>query len=311
MPLHPFRFGVEVKSIYSAARWTRFGRQLEDWGYSTLTVSDHFDIEPGPIAVSGALAAGTRKLRLGATVLANDFRHPAVLAKELATLDVISEGRLEIGLGAGWQRSDFERAGFPFESPGVRIARLAEAVQVLKQYFSPGPADFTGRYYHLAGLDNHPRPVQRPHPPILLGGGGRRVLSLAAREADIVSIGFDLGSGAFDDAAIATSTEEATERKVSWVRAAAGERFASLELSIQIVAVAVTNRRRQTTEEVARALGVDAVALATHPQFLIGTREEIVQQLLDRRRRFGFSYIVIRAESAGDFAPVVARLAST
>jgi probable F420-dependent oxidoreductase len=310
-PRHPFRFGVEYKVVGPAAEWIETARRLEDAGYSSLTMSDHLDHEPGPIAALAALSGATSQLRLGTTVLANDFRHPVVMAQEAATVDLLSGGRLELGLGAGWDPSDYRRAGIDFDPPKVRIERLGEAIQIVKSFFDGSPVTFSGKYYHIEGLTGYPKPVQRPRPPLMIGGGGRRILSLAGREADIVSVGFDLGHGAFDDRAIRTSTHDATTRKVGWVRSAAGDRAAALELSVQIVAAAVTEDREDCAHRLASSLGVTALDILDSPQFLVGTVEEIVDDLIARRERLGLSYIVLRPEAAKPMAPVVQRLTGT
>src|SRR5947207_14304512 len=184
----PFRFGVVAESAPSREAWIELVRRSENLGYATFLLADHYVNEFPPIAALMAAADAASTIHIGSLVFDNDFRHPVVLAKEVATLDLLSGGRFELGLGAGWKLPEYEWAGIPFNPPGVRIDRLAEAVRVLKGLFADGPLTFSGRHYAIAGLDGQPKPLQRPHPPITIGGGGRRILSLAAREADTVSL---------------------------------------------------------------------------------------------------------------------------
>src|SRR3954466_10169006 len=211
--MRPFRFGVQVTGPADAAGWVEQARRVEALGYSILTLPDHFTSQLAPLPALAVAAAVTTTLRVGALVHANDYKHPVVLAKELATLDVLSGGRVEIGLGAGWYEPDYRAAGLPFDPPGTRVARLVEGIAVLKAALAGGPCSFAGAHYTVAGYEGWPVPVQRPHPPLLLGGGGRRVLTLAAREADIVGIDGD-----------ATTAGEAVAEQVAIVRAAAGGR---------------------------------------------------------------------------------------
>jgi probable F420-dependent oxidoreductase len=200
----PFRFTVQASSPPdgTAASWTALARRCEDLGYDVLTVADHFDDQLAPMPAVMAAAAATTTLRVGTMVLSNDYRHPVVLAKEAATIDVLSGGRLELGLGAGWMRTDYEQAGIPFAAATERIDRLAEAVAIVKQLLHGDTCDVDGAHYSVHGLRGTPPPIQRPHPPILIGGGGRRLLTLAAREADIVGLSTVMASGTIDAATV-------------------------------------------------------------------------------------------------------------
>src|SRR5438876_677403 len=182
----PFRFGVSVHGSKSRAEWIGIARQAEALGYSTLLIPDHLGDQLSPIPALVAAADATSTLRIGSLVFDNDFRHPVMLAKEAATLDVLSGGRFELGIGAGWLRSEYEQAGIPYDPPGVRVGRMEEALQIIKGLFADRPVTFSGTYYKVSALEGQPKPVQRPHPPILIGGGGKRILSIAAREATIV-----------------------------------------------------------------------------------------------------------------------------
>lgn len=316
MQQRPFRFGVICERMDTHLAWVTMARQIEQAGYATLLLRDHFVAEPfgdqfAPLVALMAAAAATSELRVGSLVLDNDYRHPVLLAKEAATLDVLSQGRLELGLGAGWARDEYEQAGISFDSPGVRVSRLQETLQILKGLWSAEPLTFPGAHYHIDQLKGFPRPVQRPHPPLLVGAGGRRMLELAAREAD--TIGFLMGDYStgvgIDDPR--TRLESAVEQKLAWVRQAAGERFKSLELSL-VLTVVITGKRQEAAERIARARGwkdVSAQQILQMPALVIGSVEQIVEQLCWRRERYGFSYYIVTDRQVQHCAPVVARLA--
>jgi probable F420-dependent oxidoreductase len=255
-----------------------------------------------------AAAAATTTLRLGTMVLANDYRHPAMLAKEAASVDVLSGGRFELGIGAGWMTADYEASGIPLERPGVRIQRLAEALAVLRGCWAEGPFDLDGTHYRISGLDGQPMPVTPGGPPIVIGGGGERVLRLAAAHADIVALNVNLRAGVIDERAFPDGTPEATDRKLAWIRDAAGERFARLELQSRIHLAMVTDRRDEVLEELAPAFGLTPAQADGTPHALIGTVEEICDQLVERRERWGISYLGLSGDQVDAFAPVVARL---
>ena len=313
----PFRFGVAMASGDEGTQWLGAGPSRETWaaktrrvealGYSTLLVADHFVEILAPLPALVAAAAATTTLRLGTFVLDNDFRHPVVTAKDAATLDVLSDGRLELGIGGGWMREEYEQAGIPFEAPATRFGRLEESVHILKGLFAGEPFSFQGRHYQIAGLSGWPRPVQRPHPPLLIGGGGPRLLRLAGREADIVGIApRSLPAGGLD---LADFTTEATTRKVGWVREAAGDRFDAIELNSLVFVTQVTDDRLSVAAGIAQGFGTTAEALLDSPHTLIGSVEQLVDDLEARRARFGISYVTIFEPALEAFAPVVARLA--
>jgi probable F420-dependent oxidoreductase len=308
-PLPPFRFGVQCSSPpdITANRWRDLARKVEDLGYHRLTVSDHLDDQLAPVAALMAAADATSTLRVGALVFCNDYRHPAVLAKEAATLDILSDGRFELGLGAGWMTSDYLAAGIAMEAPSVRIARLEEAVQVMRGLFSDGPCSFAGDHYRVEGLSGSPKPLQRPL-PLLIGGGGRKILELAGRHADIVGLNPALPNGVIDASAGPDATESATRRKLEWVRAAAGERFAAIELHTRIHLVVVTDDRDGTAEALAPALGLTPGEALASPHALAGTHEQIAEDLIERRERLGIASIGISLDAIDDLAPVVERL---
>jgi len=306
--LRPFRFGVTAPTVRSGPAWAERVRQIEQLGYSTVHVPDHFRDQLAPVAALTAAAMATTRLRVGSLVFSNDFRHPVVLAKEAATLDVLSGGRFELGLGSGWLREEYDQAGIVFDAPGTRIERLAEAVAIVKGLLAGERVTLTGRHYAIAGLEGRPRPVQRPHPPILIGGGGQRTLSLAAREASIVGLvpRARRDGGGLDRADLG---EGALRQKIEWVRAAAGARFDSLELHALIQAVVVSDQRVAAAEQLATRFGVARELVLETPYVLIGTVEEICASLRDRRERYGISYLTVFDRDLEALAPVVERRA--
>lgn len=303
----PFRFGVQLRGASSGREWREKCRRVEALGYGTLAVADHFPRGLGPFAALATAAAVTERVRVGAFVFANDFRHPAVLAKEAATIDLLSEGRLEVGLGAGWLRSEYEATGIPFDTAGVRIDRLAEAIPLIKRLWTEDNVTAQGRFYQATDLTILPRPVQVPHPPVMVGGGGQRVLSLAARHADIVALNpRATPDGAQDRRDI---TAEATAQKLAWVRDAAGERFPDLELNIVVSRVIPTADREATAHQIAQEMGLSPDEVLESPHLLLGTVDEMAETLRDRRSRYGISYITVTEDGLEPFAPVMERLA--
>ncbi|MGZ4691533.1 MAG: TIGR03621 family F420-dependent LLM class oxidoreductase [Acidimicrobiia bacterium] len=306
-----FRFGVLAKQARPASEFRDLARQAEDLGFSTFFMPDHFVDHPlAPIPGIMAAAAATTTLRVGTLVLGNDYKHPVVLANEAATVDLLSDGRLELGVGAGWMTEDYERGGFTLDSAGVRIARLDESLTVMKGLMADGPFSFHGEHYQVDALDGEPKPVQRPHPPIVVGGGGPKVLALAAKHAQIVGINANLsaGTGTHPDS-IRSLTAEATDEKLESLRAAAGDRFAELEIQTLTGLVIVTDDRQPIADGIASAFGVPVdVALET-PAVLVGSAEQIVEDLEARRARWQMSYVVVPEEFVDTMAPVVAQLA--
>jgi probable F420-dependent oxidoreductase len=305
----PFRFGVVAESAPSREAWIALVRKAEDLGYATFLLADHYVNEFLPIAALMSAADATNSLRVGSFVFDNDFRHPALLAKEVAALDLLSGGRFELGIGAGWHRPEYEQVGLPFESAGVRINRLEEALSIIKQFFTQDSVTFAGNHYTVTDLKAFPKPLQRPHPPIFMGGGGKKVLTLAGREADIVGLHLRVKDDGTVDAG--ERTEAALAQKVEWVRQGAGERFTAVELNLLIGAVIITEDRQQAAEQRARerGTGVTAAQLLASPYLLIGTVEQLVETIQRRREQFGISYLVVGTEDMDAFAPVVVRLA--
>ncbi|GAA0582611.1 TIGR03621 family F420-dependent LLM class oxidoreductase [Kribbella sandramycini] len=309
----PFRFTVQCSSPkeITPESWAALARKVEDLGYYSLTVSDHLDEQIAPIAALMAAANATSTLRIGSMLFCNDYRHPVVLAKEAATLDVLSGGRFDLGLGAGWLATDYERAGIPLDPPGVRIDRLEEALAVLKGLFAAEPCHYDGKHYQVNGLDGTPKPTQRPYPPIVIGGGGKRVLSLAAREADVVAVNMNMHKGVIDASVGPNATVAATDQKIAWIREAAGERFPALVLQSRIHLALVGFDRTETANNLAAGFGLTPEEAVGTPHALFGSVEEIVEDLLIRRERFGFSSIGIAVDALDSMAPVVAKLAGS
>ena len=309
---HPrrFRFGIQLSSADSASSWAELAREAESLGFSTLFVPDHFgdQLSPGPALT--AAAAATTELRVGTLVLDNDYKHPVVTAKEMASIDLLSDGRLELGIGAGWMASDYEQSGMPMDDAATRVDRLAEGLTVLKGLLAPGPFSFDGKHYQVADLDGLPLPVQRPHPPFLIGGGGPRVLALAAREADIVGINPAIRSGRVDGAAARDGAADVTDRKLGWVREAAGDRYDDLELQALLFAFVVTDDRPGTLETIAPLFGLTPDDVADYPHALVGTVDQMAEDLEARRERWDMSYVVVQgADGMRAAAPLLARLA--
>jgi probable F420-dependent oxidoreductase len=277
-------------------------------GYSALYLPDHFSDQPGPIAALMAAADATTKLRIGSLVFDNDYRHPVVLAKEAATLDLLSDGRLDFGLGAGWLASDYSQAGIPFDSAGTRIERMEEALTIIKGMFAGGAYSFQGKHYHVDGIEGSPAPVQKPHPPILLGGGGRRMLRLAAREADIVNVNYNLSEGRINRRLARTGFADATDEKLEWIKEAAGDRLDEIELSVTIFLANVTDDRDSVAAAMAAGLETESQDVLEVPHFLIGTMDQLADDLIKRRERYGISYVVVPGDVAESLAPLVERL---
>lgn len=304
----PFRFGVIAYDAKSREEWIAKARRAEQLGYSTLLVPDHFGEQVAAVPALLAVAEATSTLRVGSYVFDNDFRHPVMLAKEAATLDMLSGGRFELGIGAGWLRSEYEQAGIAYDPANVRVSRLEEALHIVKGLFAEEPMTFAGNYYTVNNLNGFPKSTQRPHPPILVGGAGKRILSIAAREADIVSFAARVKADG-SELDVADTTPTSTLQKIEWVRQAAGNRFDALELNIIIFAASVTEDRQQADRQLAEAFKTTEEQVLTIPHCLVGTPDQISEDIQMRREQYGISYVVVFEESMEAFAPVIARLA--
>ena len=291
--------------------WRELARQTESLGYSTLYIPDHFGDQFGPLVALTVAAEATTTLRVGSLVFDNDYRHPVVLAKEIATLDLASEGRIEFGLGAGWMKSDYDEAGMEYDAPGVRVERMLEGLAIMRELWASEKASFSGTHYTITEAQGLPRPFTKPHPPIVIGGGSKRILSIAAREADIVGINPDLRAGYVGREVTAGVVPEKWDERLGWVRDAAGDRFDSLDLQILTFLVMVVPNRDEAIAQAAPLFGLPPEVLGEIPIGMVGTVDEICDQLVARRERWGFNYVVVHEGEVEAFAPVVARLAGT
>lgn len=324
MSQRPFRFAVQAYAADSGAEWRATARRIESLGYATLHLADHY-IGPGPalaatnhpvqsIAAVPAMAVAaeaTTTLRVGCRVLCVDYHHPVVLAKELATLDLLSDGRIEAGLGAGWLAGEYEAMGIPFARAGARIERLGAVVDLLRSCFAEGEVKIDEASVFAQGFEAVPKPVQPGGPPIMIGGGSKRVLRLAGAKANVVSLNFDNSSGRIGAEGVGTSTADQTAAKVAWVREGAGPRFEQIELEIGAYFSAVTDRVDDVLARFSAAFDLSLDELAGHPHVLVGSVDQICDELERRRDAYGISYVTVGESVAEDFAPIVARLAGT
>ncbi len=321
-PAKPFRFGVQSYFAPDGNDFRNQVRQAEALGYSAFHLADHL-IGDGPalkatnhpvqnlaaIPAMAVAAEATSTIRIGCRVFCCDYHNAVVLAKSVATLDFFSNGRTEIGLGAGWLQGEYEAVGVPFLSARQRIDRLEETIRVVRAHFTDGLTDITGTYVHAVGFEAQPKTVARPHPPIMIGGGAKRVLGIAGREADIVSLNFDNSSGKIGPAGVGSSTKELTEAKIGWIRDGAGDRFDDLEIEIGAYFTVVTPDRDKTLAAMAPMFQLTPEQLGEHPHGLIGSVDYICDELQARRQHYGINYITVGRTVMDAFAPIVARLA--
>ena len=305
----PFRFGVQASTATNRKDWVDLAKRVEDNGYDVFTMPDHFGDQLAPVPALMTAADATSTLRIGALVWDNDYKHPLVLAKELATMDVLSDGRVEIGIGAGWMISDYAESGIPYDSPKVRIDRFEEGLAIIKGAMGGEPFSHTGEHYTITSHNGLPKPVQGPCPPILIGGGGKRVLGLAAREADIIGINGTMTAGVVGPDAISTMTAEAVDEKIAIVHAAAGSRMDQIEMNVRVFLVNVTADRDGVMDAMSSGIGVPRAFMEESPFALIGSPEQMIEDIIARREKWGFSYLIVGADDVEPFAPVVAALA--
>lgn len=316
MSAHPrrFRFGVEMSKPFEGMSWVDTAREVESLGYSTLFVPDHFHEGFGPLTAMATAAVATTTLQVAPMVLACDFRHPATVARELASIDVMSAGRLEVGLGAGYQETDYVSTGIPMDSPGVRVSRLIEHTAVLRGLFGPEPLTFAGEHYWITALDGTPKPYRPGGPPILIAGGGKRLLTFAAQAADIIGVNPSLPSATLRATAGRDALTGPIDEKFEWIRAAAGDRFDSLEFNAWMGA-AVLTATEHDAEVVATKMfagfGAAPQDILASPIVMVGTEDQITERLRHRRERWGYSYFVLPQARARQFAPLVHRLTGT
>jgi probable F420-dependent oxidoreductase len=296
-----FRFGAQYTGS-SLADWQDFARKAEDLGFSTLVVQDHFGPQLAPLPALVSAAAVTSRLRLAAVVLNNDFRHPAALAKEAATVDVLTGGRLELGIGAGWLMPDYQKTGIAFEAPGLRFERLSETLAIVKAFFTGDAVTFSGKHYQIEGLEASPKTAQQPRPPIMIGGRQRRLLSFAAREADIVSISM------LDQHGRGMAPPASFGEKAARVREAAGPRFSKIEIHANASNLQVTDNRKAALELLAARLQLSEEELLASPANIVGSVDSVVEQLQVWREKCHVSYFVVQRAKMDALAPVIARL---
>lgn len=316
MARHPFRFGVINERPLTPAAWLEHVRRVEALGYATFLIRDHlvpdyFGDQYAPLSALAAAAGATSRLHVGTMVLANDFRHPTVLAKEAATITALSGGRLELGVGAGWLRREYEQAGLPYDSAGARIERLEEALQIMRGLWAGEELRFAGRHYQIDGLRLFPLP-ERP-PRLFLGGGKQRMLQLAGRLGDTVGLlTTSVASGAMEGGP-EERTPEAVAQKLGWVRAGAGARYDTIELSLIPTVVLAADRRGAAERLIAERgwRGLEVERVWAMPSVFIGQPHEIAAEMAARRERYGFSYYVFSDHEAERLAPLVGLLAGS
>jgi probable F420-dependent oxidoreductase len=317
--MRPFRFLTDTGEPLDGAGLAAFARRAEGLGYSGLVMPDHLMAQYAPVPFLMAVAAATQRLRVGTFVFNNNLRHPAVLAQDLATVDRLSGGRVEIGIGAGWNRPEHDAIGIPFEPVGTRVAKLAEAIRVLKGCFGDEAFSFAGTHYTITDHDGQPKPVQRPHPPIFIGGGGKRLLTLAAQQAQIIGLAPRLtrdanGLPTLDTPSI---TLAATEEKIGWVREAAGDRFGELEFNSyptggpMVITHDARGEARRRADRLRERTGVELTVeeILQSPHVFIGTVKELTRKFVELRERLGISSFLLDDMEA--FAPIVENLAGT
>jgi probable F420-dependent oxidoreductase len=305
--MHPFRFAVQQGSARSGEAWATTARRAESIGYDMLVMPDHLGQQLSPFAALAAAAAATTHLRIGAFVFANDYRHPLILAREAATLDFLSGGRFEMGLGAGWMTTDYRQLGMTYEPAPRRIDRLEEAIPLIKRLLAGETVTHNGTHYQLDRASTGVPPVQKPRPPLAIGGGGPRMLRLAVREAEIVGLvpGFDAhGRPHFRQA-----TETATAEKVALIREAAGDRFDRLELNLWLGDAALVGSGNSLLDSVAAAARWAPTAVYGSPYVLYGTLASVREKLLRRREALGISYYTVPSHAMESMAPLVGALA--
>jgi probable F420-dependent oxidoreductase len=304
--IKPFRFAVTATRAESGDAWRAKARRIEELGYDTLLLTDHITQQLAPIPAMAAALEATTRLRVGSYVFANDYRNPVMLAKEIATLDVLSGGRVEFGLGAGWYQRDYDMLGLPYDPPGKRVSRMIEAVGLIDRLFIEDSVDASGEFYTVHGATVLPKPVQRPRPPLMIGAGGPRMLRFAARHADILALNPRFDANA--QPVISDLTRGETERKLTRLRAEAGERLDRVELNIFIVDAGVTDEPRSLFDALATRLKGAAAQVVDSPFFLYGSHADLKRQLLARRERLGITYFGLPEKAMEPFAPLVREL---
>jgi probable F420-dependent oxidoreductase len=306
--MRPFRFAIHTGGDVPPADWPAFARRVEQLGYTALYLTDHMTRQLAPMPALAAAAAATSTLRLGTYVLANDFRHPLLVAREAATLDRLSDGRLELGLGAGWMRSDYRQLGLPYQRPGIRISRLFESVELVLRLLAGETVTYHGTYYALEGAHVGPLPIQRPHPPLILGGGGPRMLRFAAQHAQIVSLAPRMSTAGRP--MLRGVTEGAAERAAELVREAAGARRDRIDIDVFVADVGVVGGAAPVAASVgARVKSAGPALIGGSPHLLYGTLPQLRGAMLRRRERAGINAYGVPMRAMEALAPLVAELA--
>jgi len=311
--MRPFHFLADAREIVSGTELAARARRSEDLGYHALVTPDHLMGQLSPVVAMSAIAAATSTLRVGAFVLNNDLRHPAVLAQDLAAIDVLSDGRLDIAIGAGWNKPEYDALGIPFDATPVRQARLAEAIAVLKGSLSGEQFSFDGEYYRITDYTGEPA-AQRPHPPLFVGGGGRRTLTLAGREADIVGLAPRITRTGLDAWSL---TVEATREKIEWVREAAGARFAELEFNVYpsgwppVLTDDLAGEVSTVIASLAERTGLELTErqVLDSPHLFIGSADRLAEKFQQLREELGISSFLLG--SVGELEPVLSKLAGS
>jgi probable F420-dependent oxidoreductase len=309
MTARSFRFGAKSVKATSAKEWTDLVRQAEDLGYASFSMDDHFGNQLAPVPALMAAADATSRILVGTHVAGVDFRNPVLFAKECATIDLLSEGRFTLGIGAGWSAKDYAAAGITQDDAGTRIERLGEAVTIMKGLWGDGPFSFEGRHYQVAENEGLPKPVSPI--PVMIGGGGPKILSLAAQQADIVGINPKIVGRAINPRSMATTAADTMDEKVAWVREAAGDRADDLELQLQVFVTAVTDDPQSGAEKLGPAFGLDPEVILAAPFYQVGSVEQITENIQAIRERWGISYILFQADGTVPMGPVVAKLSGT
>jgi probable F420-dependent oxidoreductase len=305
----PFRFGAKATRADSAKEWGDLARRAEDLGYSSFQIDDHFGGQLAALPAAMAAAAHTTSIKVGPLVAGNDFRNPVLLAKEAATIDLLSEGRFVLGVGAGWLKQDYQMSGIAQDDAHTRIERLSEAIQIFRGIWSGESFSFSGAHYEVAETTGYPVPGEGI--PILVGGGGKEILSVAARQADIVGINPKIVGRSINPRSMATTATEVVDQKLAWVREAAGDRFDSLELQLQVFVTIVTEDPVAVAEKLGPGVGLPPQVVLDAPYFQIGSISQIRDRLVELRERWGINYIAFQPDATEAMAPVVSELAGT
>lgn len=302
-----FRFGAKGTMASSGREWADLARCAEDLGYSTFQVADHLGDQFAAVPAIMAAACATESIEVGPLVAAVDLRNPVMLAKEAATIDLLSDGRFLMGVGAGWSEEDYAIGGIPQASAGIRLDRMVEAVQIMRGFWGEASFSFQGEHYSVAEVDSVPKPASKI--PILIGGGGKKVLTLAARHADIVSINPKVVGRKFDSRSLGTAVEELVDERVGWIKDAAGSRFGELELQMHVFGAKITDNAESVAADIASRLGIPPEVVLAGPYFQVGSVDRITENILAMRERWGISYVAFQQNATAEMAPVIAKLA--